>query len=150
MSTKGTQWSDKGSIKTRFRLLSFLSIREEHSKQHKPKTGSKHKNGHNNGLIANRWLDSCSLKEPGETSQSRCIMEFSLEQWYVTNEEQPLKTMEPEWKPYEDYQTVWPIVDNHRSQWLSHPKAIESNGDQKHCHVSKLLPLLQSIISDLA
>ena len=39
----------------------------------------------------------------------------------------------PERKPYEDHQTVWPIVDNQRSQWLPHPKAIESNGDpQKH------------------
>ena len=99
MSTKGTQWSDKGSIKTRFRLLSFLSIREEHSKQHKPKTGSKHKNGHKNGqkiaFETEGWLDPCSLKEPGETSQSRCIMELV---WAMVcdNVRQPSKTMEPD------------------------------------------------------
>ena len=66
----------QGLEQNMIQIISFLSIREEHSKQHKPKTGSKHKNGHNNGLIANRWLDSCSLKEPGETSQSRYIMEL--------------------------------------------------------------------------
>ena len=86
----------QGLEQNTIQIISFLSIREKQSKQQKHKTGSKHKNGHNNGLIANRWLDSCSLKEPGETSQSRCIMEFSLEQWYVTNVEQPLKTMEPD------------------------------------------------------
>ena len=114
MSTKGTQWSDKGSIKTRFRLLSFLSIREEHSKQHKPKTGSKHENGHKNGLIANRWLDSCSLKEPGETSQSRYIMElvWSNGRWPMLNNHwKPWNLMVSWVKTIKRFDQLWTTTD---------------------------------------
>ena len=89
----------QGLEQNTIQIISFLSIREKQSKQQKHKTGSKHKNGHKNGqkiaFETEGWLDPCSLKEPGETSQSRCIMELV---WAMVcdNVRQPSKTMEPD------------------------------------------------------